>query len=162
VGWFLTHPNPFEGSIELTPTEELQQQLAAQAAVEFSHMIAPYKAQKTIKFDTVIGNDITNTVINLLNVGMVPKAQETLEQAVPSIEQGKGFNEHKKAALYYDCGVLHEVPGDFDGANTWYTKAVMVDPGHLDPVIKAAVASLQQELANAKELQNQMQQQGTH
>ena len=153
--------NPFAESVDLTPTEELQQKLAAQAAVDFAHQIAPYDAQETIRFDTVIG-DINNAILNLLNVGMGAKASEALEQQVPTIEQSKGFNEHKKAALYYDCGVLHEVLGDLDGASSWYTKAVMVDPGHLDPVIRGAVASLQVKISAQKELQNQMQQQETH
>jgi hypothetical protein len=146
-------PNPFQGSVELAPTEELQQVLSEAAATEFANMLVPHKENIVIKWDTVVGAD-GDAALNLLRAEMVRDAQEMMESKVSAFEQKYAKNAHNMSAMYYDCGVLHEVAGELDLAKDWYKKAVLANPGGLDDRIREASGRINARIEDVKRQQD--------
>ena len=147
------YPNPFDRSQDLVDGNIMIRQLAERAADDFAKLLVPYVETVTIQWDTIIDEP---SIYNMVKSGLVTDAREALEAKVPSLEQDKRFvkDPHRMAALYYNCGALHELELDYDGALTWYKKALAADK-KTDKVLVDSIKRVRQLMADLARLQNQ-------
>lgn len=147
------HPNPFSRSQDLLDGDIMIRRLAEQAAEAFARLLVPYTETIVIQWDTVIEEP---GIYNSVKAGLVTDAMEQLEAKVPALEQDPKFlkDSHRMAALYYNVGALHEIDRDYDGAMSWYRKALVADKSP-DKVLIESIKRTRQLMADRVRLQNQ-------
>jgi tetratricopeptide (TPR) repeat protein len=142
--------NPFAG--ELTSDEEMQQQLAQQAAIDFSKMIMPYSEPVVVQWDTAVA---PQDALKMLQATLFTEAREIMEKAVPELENDPKIakDKHKLGGLYYDTGVAFELEGRVEDALNWYKKAIIT--GDNDSQVKDAIVRAKGLMQAAVALQDQ-------
>ena len=142
--------NPFAG--ELTADEVMQQQLSAQAAVDFSKVVMPYNEQVVVEWDTAVA---PADALKMLEATLFTEGREIMEKAVVELEKDPKVSKdkHKLGGLYYDTGVAFELEGRLEDALDWYKKAIVA--GDSDRQVKDAIKRVKDLMQAAVALQDQ-------
>ena len=140
---------PFSGSIELPSKENIETKLVEAAVSDMIKLIAPhYVYEKRIWQQA----KLAKTAFNYFKTGLYSEALEDLNSVY---EQNKSLLINKpkdEAMLLYDIGLLNELLGDLEKAESFYKKAIGKNS---NPLYMKALANLKKAKEDREKLKAQ-------
>jgi hypothetical protein len=157
---YIFRENPMSKSVKL-PSRSASLALVIDDAVQgFVNAISPHYETMTLVWDDDHGQrQAGEEVINLLKADMTKEADERMLHLRDEVEQNPKISSdpRKVAAVYYDCGLVKELLGDYEGASDWYKKAVIKNIKSASKLHTSAKTRSEAMIADTRKLQVQRQ-----
>lgn len=116
------YPTPKEKSITLPDSATILNRLTDELVPQLVNLIVPHYVAEIKTWLTV--DEQTETCRKFMSTGQYRDAIEIMEAHLKNFEMKADKNRDKLHAVYYDMGLLYEVSGEFDRAETFYKKAI--------------------------------------